>query len=62
MQCLWHKKAQGYDYGNSGNIKKYGQPRPPTYNINNITAPVALYSSDHDFLVGPEVKTLIDLH
>ncbi|OXA55776.1 Lipase 3 [Folsomia candida] len=54
MQCLFYKKAQAYDYGRNGNMKKYGQSTPPRYNLENVTAPMALYSSDHDYLVGHE--------
>ncbi|XP_050390217.1 gastric triacylglycerol lipase [Patella vulgata] len=40
-----------YDYGSADqNEKHYGQPTPPQYNVSRITAPVALFYGDNDWL------------
>lgn len=44
-----------FDYGRQKNLKKYGTPTPPNYNISAITCPVATYYSRRDFLVPYEV-------
>ncbi|XP_050294014.1 lipase 3-like [Anthonomus grandis grandis] len=35
-----------YDFGTKGNLKRYGQKRPPKYHLNNTMTPIA-------FFVGP---------
>ena len=44
-----------FDYGPRENIKKYGQPTPPTYDLSLVKAPVYLYFGDNDPLAPPEV-------
>lgn len=44
---------QRFDYGTSENIKRYGQDKPPTYNITNIYTPFALFYAQNDWLAGP---------
>ncbi|XP_023246893.1 lipase 3-like isoform X2 [Copidosoma floridanum] len=41
-----------YDHGEKKNLKKYGKPEPPSYNLSNIVAPVALFYGLGDSLVG----------
>ncbi len=61
MQVIRNNIPQKYDYGRRGNIAKYGQHNPPIYDLSNITTPVALYCSDHDSVVGPQVFIFIDI-
>lgn len=44
-----------YDYGTAENIKRYGAPTPPEYNITKIQVPIYMMSSVNDWLAGPEV-------
>lgn len=44
------------DYGEKYNIIKYNQTRPPEYNMSQVTAPVALFYGDGDFLIKREVS------
>ncbi|XP_058794543.1 uncharacterized protein LOC131666151 [Phymastichus coffea] len=39
-----------YDYGLFGNLKQYGKISPPSYNLNNLRAPIALHYSLNDWL------------
>ena len=49
-----------YDFGRKGNQEKYGQDTPPIYDIGKVTAPVAAYWSQNDWLAAPEVyKSLL---
>ncbi|KAG8230458.1 hypothetical protein J437_LFUL009947 [Ladona fulva] len=43
-----------FDYGLIGNLKLYGQVKPPHYNLEEITAPVALHYSTNDWLADVE--------
>lgn len=43
-----------YDYGTAENIKRYGAPTPPEYNITKIQVPIYMMSSVNDWLAGPE--------
>ncbi|KAG5315911.1 LIP3 Lipase, partial [Acromyrmex insinuator] len=58
MQLLIHyyqnfvtKKFQTFDYGYFGNYKQYGQMTPITYDLNKVTAPLALFYGANDVLV-----------
>ena len=44
-----------YDFGKSGNQEHYGQDTPPIYNMDKVTAPVACYWSENDWMAAPEV-------
>ena len=50
----------GYDWGDTEeNMARWNSVAPPVYQYDNITAPVALYWSDNDWLVVPtDVATL----
>lgn len=50
---------QRYDYGSELNMKHYGSAIPPNFTISDITAPIALYYSENDFLVPIEVSTFV---
>ncbi|RZF35675.1 hypothetical protein LSTR_LSTR015815 [Laodelphax striatellus] len=39
-----------FDYGQKTNMKIYRQEKPPPYRLSKITAPVALFFSDNDWL------------
>ncbi|KAI5738221.1 hypothetical protein M8J77_004316 [Diaphorina citri] len=44
---------QGYDYGHFENMRRYGNFFSPRYNLSAITAPVALFYSNNDYLSHP---------
>ncbi|XP_018350333.1 PREDICTED: lipase 1-like isoform X2 [Trachymyrmex septentrionalis] len=57
VQTLFHynqniitKKFQAYDYGYIGNYKHYKQATPITYDVEKITAPVAIFYGGNDLL------------
>ncbi|XP_075159953.1 lipase 3-like isoform X3 [Haematobia irritans] len=43
-------KFRAYDFGLTGNIRKYGKPLPPSYNLANVhpETPIEMYFSDSD--------------
>jgi hypothetical protein len=43
-----------YDYGEKGNIKEYGQPTPPVFDLKRYPLHVTLFAATHDALVAPE--------
>ncbi|KAK7576284.1 hypothetical protein V9T40_012570 [Parthenolecanium corni] len=43
-----------YDYGAAGNIKKYGSPNPPKYDLSKIKVPITLMYSADDWLSSHE--------
>lgn len=45
-----------YDYGAAGNIKKYGSPNPPKYDLSKIKVPITLMYSADDWLSSHEVN------
>lgn len=48
-----------YDFGTIENLRRYRSPRPPTYNLRNINAPIALYYSNNDLISATQdVDTL----
>ncbi|KAF2889694.1 hypothetical protein ILUMI_16479 [Ignelater luminosus] len=47
-QLITTAKFQKYDYGRIKNLKIYGQPAPPQYDLSKITAPLAIYVEDRD--------------
>ncbi|KYQ60773.1 Lipase 1 [Trachymyrmex zeteki] len=58
MQTLFHffqnivtKKFQAYDYGYIDNYKHYKQATPITYDVEKVTAPVAIFYGGNDLLV-----------
>ena len=48
-----------YDFGPEKNKEIYGQDEPPEYDVTQITAPVALYWSDNDWLAEPVVSIVL---
>ncbi|XP_026468931.1 lipase 3-like [Ctenocephalides felis] len=53
-QLIASKKFRQYDHGQLGNLKQYGSPEPPEYDISKITTPVAFYTGPNDNLGDPE--------
>lgn len=49
-------KFRPFDYGKKENLKIYGVPEPPPYDLSKVSAPVALYWSDNDWLAAKEVQ------
>lgn len=45
-----------YDYGVTENVRIYGGEIPPSYEIDRITCPVAVYYARNDALVAVQVK------
>jgi len=43
-------KFRRFDYGKEKNLAIYGEEFPPNYNISGVTAPVALYCGNNDWL------------
>ena len=44
-----------YDFGKRENKEKYGQETPPIYDPAKVTAPVAAYYSENDWMAAVEV-------
>lgn len=54
---LFSGKFQHYDLGTiKKNIEKYGQPKPPEYDLKKVTSPVVLYYSKNDRIVDSGVS------
>ncbi|XP_063603947.1 lipase 3-like [Penaeus indicus] len=45
---------QKYDYGENLNLEKYNSKYPPKYNLSKVEVPVALFSSENDWLAAPK--------
>ncbi|XP_012566664.2 gastric triacylglycerol lipase isoform X1 [Hydra vulgaris] len=52
-QMIKSGKFQMFDYGKSGNIKRYNQEFAPLYNISKVKVPVALFTGTNDWLSDP---------
>jgi len=53
-------KFQMFDYGREENRKRYGQTRPPLYEVTEVQVPTFLYWGDSDWLADPtDVAALI---
>lgn len=51
-------KFRQYDYGLVGNLLRYRRINPPDYDLSKVTAPLALYYSDNDWLSAVRVSIL----
>ncbi|XP_026764551.2 lipase 3-like [Galleria mellonella] len=49
-QVIKSKHFQRYDEGTKGNVKRYGTPTPPKYNVSLITSPVVLICAENDWV------------
>lgn len=47
---------QHFDYGDKENMKRYGQSKPPLYNVENIRVPISLFYANNDWLAGSKVR------
>lgn len=56
LLLLFAGRFRRYEYGLVENKKKYGRMSPPSINLSNIRAPVALYYSKGDPIVTPAVS------
>ncbi len=45
-----------YDFGSEDNMQIYGQPEPPSWEVEKVTAPVATYFGANDWLNAEEVS------
>ncbi|XP_037912093.1 lipase 3-like isoform X3 [Hermetia illucens] len=45
---------QWFDYGLQENKRRYGQDKPPSYNITEIRTPFSLFYAQNDWLAGPK--------
>ncbi|XP_058839895.1 lipase 3-like isoform X1 [Topomyia yanbarensis] len=48
-----HGNFQQFDYGEAENQRRYGQSKPPSYDLDSITTPIALFYANNDWLAGP---------
>lgn len=50
-----------FDYGREENLQRYGQEKPPMYDLSQVTAPVVLFYGDGDYISPPEVLPFCSL-
>lgn len=55
-RCHFTDKFQHYDLGHNKNLQKYGQLKPPEYDLRKVTSPVVLYYSKNDRVVDSGVS------
>lgn len=48
-----------FDYGFFGNLGRYQSPEPPKYDLSKVTAPLYIHYAPNDWIVVPEVQSLI---
>ncbi|XP_046650053.1 gastric triacylglycerol lipase-like isoform X1 [Daphnia pulicaria] len=48
------EQFRAYNHGLSENLRRYGLPVPPTYNLTRVTAPVYLFWGPGDLLASPK--------
>ncbi|KAL6063427.1 Lipase [Balamuthia mandrillaris] len=53
-QAVLNNKFQMYDYGFVGNVKRYNQPNPPTYDLTKFSPPSFIFSGLKDTLADPK--------
>jgi len=53
------EKFQAYDYGDIDNYKQYGQATPIMYELEKVTAPLALFYGDNDMVTRKAVRSLL---
>lgn len=58
-QEIISQKFRQYDYGESKNMKIYGSPDPPNYDLSQIRVPIKLFYADNDWLASTIVRLLI---
>ncbi|XP_011294673.1 lipase 3-like [Musca domestica] len=63
MQFITKCEFKRYDYGAEGNLRKYGDSKPPIYDLKNIHLgePIEFYFAVNDFFATPEdIHSLFD--
>jgi pimeloyl-ACP methyl ester carboxylesterase len=50
-QSVRHQDFRKWDFGKKGNLEVYGVDPPPQYDLSKVTAPVAIYWGQNDWLV-----------
>lgn len=59
-QSIRNSRFRQFDHGPVSNLIEYGNIIPPTYNLANVRAPVALHYSLNDWLAEPvDVQQLL---
>ncbi|KAH0623586.1 hypothetical protein JD844_006503, partial [Phrynosoma platyrhinos] len=54
------KLFQAYDYGSAEkNMEKYNQTAPPTYKIEDIKIPIAIWTGGHDLFLDPRDAAML---
>lgn len=52
-------KFQQYDEGTkAGNMRRYGTPKPPEYDLSKVTVPIFLHYGLNDYLAAVEVRSV----
>lgn len=59
IQFLTEGNFQWFDYGLQENKRRYGQDKPPSYNITEIRTPFSLFYAQNDWLAGPKVNQIL---
>nr|ALX00053.1 lipase 3-like protein [Melanoplus sanguinipes] len=54
MQIVKSGRFEAMDRGPEENLRRYGSTTPPTYRLNGIDAPLALYYADNDYELHPK--------
>lgn len=49
-------KFRQFDFGKKRNMRKYGMEEPPEYDLAKVTAKVALFYGQNDWLAVPGVR------
>ncbi|KAK7863256.1 hypothetical protein R5R35_001465 [Gryllus longicercus] len=52
LQEVLSGELRQMDHGAKENLRRYGSPRPPAYQLANVTAPVAIFASEADSVVS----------
>ncbi|XP_037783599.1 lipase 3-like isoform X2 [Penaeus monodon] len=42
-----------FDHGPHGNLRRYGQRQPPSYDLSQVRIPVAIFAGENDYLADP---------
>lgn len=60
-QMVHSGKFRQFDWGEAGNLERYGSSTPPEYKLENIKAPINLFFSDVDGVIHyPDVFKLLE--
>lgn len=56
LQLMKSGKFRRFDFGKGRNMKIYGNEQPPDYDLSQVTAKVALFYGQNDWLAVPGVS------